>query len=195
MIRSLPALFALILAALQLQGCAPVVVGGAATGAAVAHDRRTAGSFIEDQSIEMKARTELNAEPELSRQGHINVTSFNMIVLVSGEAPTEALRQRAGDVVAGVEKVRRVHNEVIVAAPSSMMTRSSDSLITAKVKTSLFGIKGMEDFNPTRVKVVTENGTVFLMGLLTRAEADATARTASTVGGVQRVVKLFEYMD
>lgn len=193
--RSLPALLALTLSAVHLQGCAPVVVGGAATGAAVAHDRRTTGSFIEDQAIEMKARTELNAEPELSRQAHINVTSFNMIVLVSGEAPTEALRERAGAVVGGVEKVRRVHNEVIVAAPSSMMTRSSDTLITAKVKTSLFRIKGMEDFNPTRVKVVTENGTVFLMGLLTRAEADATARTASTVGGVQRVVKLFEYMD
>lgn len=193
--RPLVALFALALAAPFLQGCAPIVVGGAATGAAVAHDRRTTGSFIEDQAIEMKARTELNAEPELSRQAHINVTSFNMIVLVSGEAPTEALRQRAGAVVGGVEKVRRVHNEVIVAAPSSMMSRSSDTLITAKVKTSLFRIKGMEDFNPTRVKVVTENGTVFLMGLLTRAEADATARTASTVGGVQRVVKLFEYQD
>lgn len=193
--RPLAALFVLALAAPLLQGCAPVVVGGAATGAAVAHDRRTTGSFIEDQAIEMKARTELNAEPELSRQAHINVTSFNMIVLVSGEAPTEALRQRAGAVVGSVEKVRRVHNEVIVAAPSSMMSRSSDTLITAKVKTSLFRIKGMEDFNPTRVKVVTENGTVFLMGLLTRAEADATARTASTVGGVQRVVKLFEYLD
>ncbi|MFP5505919.1 MAG: BON domain-containing protein [Gammaproteobacteria bacterium] len=193
--RPLAALFVLALAAPHLQGCAPVVVGGAATGAAVAHDRRTPGSFIEDQTIEFKARTALNAEPELSRQAHINVTSFNMIVLVSGEAPTEALRQRAGAVVSGVEKVRRVHNEMIVAAPSSMMSRSSDTLITAKVKTSLFRIKGMEDFNPTRVKIVTENGTVFLMGLLTRAEADATARTASTVGGVQRVVKLFEYLD
>lgn len=193
--RSLAALFACMSAVTLLQGCAPMVVGGVATGASVAHDRRTAGSIVEDQSIELKARTALNEEPELSRQAHINVTSFNMIVLVSGEAPTESLRQRAGEVVSGVEKVRRVHNELIVAAPSSMMTRSSDTLITAKVKTSLFSIKGMEDFNPTRVKVVTENGTVFLMGLLTRAEADATARTASTVGGVQRVVKLFEYMD
>lgn len=195
MIRPLPALFTLTLSILLLQGCAPVMVGGVATGAAVAHDRRTAGSFVEDQTIEFKARTALNAEPELSRQAHLSVTSFNMIVLVSGEAPTEALRQRAGEVIGGVDKVRRVHNEVIVAAPSSMMTRSSDSLITAKVKTSLFSIKGMEDFNPTRVKVVTENGTVFLMGLLTRAEGDATARAASTVGGVQRVVKLFEYLD
>lgn len=187
------AVFPLI--ALLLQGCAPIMVGGAATTASVAHDRRTAGSFVEDQAIEMKAATELNAQPELKRQGHINVTSFNMIVLVSGEAPSEALRQRAGEVIGSIEKVRRVHNEVMVAAPSAMMSRTSDSLITAKVKTSLFRIKGMDNFDPTRVKVVTENGTVFLMGILSRAEGDATARAASGVGGVQRVVKLFEYLD
>ncbi len=178
-----------------LQACAPLLVGGAATGASVAHDRRTAGSVVEDQAIELKAFTELNAQPELKRQGHINVTSFNMIVLVSGEAPSEALRQRAGEVIGAIEKVRRVHNEVVVAAPSALMSRSSDSLITAKVKTSLFNVKGYESFDPTRVKVVTENGTVFLMGILSRAEGDATALAASKVGGVQRVVKLFEYLD
>lgn len=181
--------------AVLLQACAPLLVGGAATGASVAHDRRTAGSVVEDQAIEMKAATELNAQPELKRQGHINVTSFNMIVLVSGEAPTEALRQRAGEVIGRIEKVRRVHNEVVVAAPSALMSRTSDSLITAKVKTSLFNVKGYESFDPTRVKVVTENGTVFLMGILTRAEGAATALAASKVGGVQRVVKLFEYLD
>ena len=181
--------------AVLLQACAPLLVGGAATGASVAHDRRTAGSVVEDQAIEMKAATELNAQPELKRHGHINVTSFNMIVLVSGEAPTEALRQRAGEVIGGIEKVRRVHNEVVVAAPSALMSRTSDSLITAKVKTSLFNVKGYESFDPTRVKVVTENGTVFLMGILTRAESAATALAASRVGGVQRVVKLFEYLD
>lgn len=188
-------LLATLFAGLLIQGCAPLMIGGAATGASVAHDRRTAGTMIEDQSIELKSSTVLNAEPELRRQAHINVTSFNMIVLVSGEAPTEALRQRTGEAIGGIEKVRRVHNEILIAAPSSMMTRSSDSLITAKVKTSLFSIKGMENFDPSRVKVVTENGTVFLMGLLTHAEGDATARTASGVGGVQRVVKLFEYLD
>lgn len=190
--------FALMLAAAALalvQGCAPVLIGGAATGATVAHDRRTAGTFIEDQAIELKAKATLGDDPDLRAQAHLNVTSINMVVLLSGEAPSEALRQRAGELVAKVEKVRRVHNEVQVAAPSSMMTRSSDTLITARVKTALFSIKGLENFDPTRVKVVTENGTVFLMGLLTRAEADATARTASRVGGVQRVVKLFEYQD
>lgn len=178
-----------------LQGCAPLIVGTAATGASVAHDRRTTGTFVEDQSIELKAAGALGEDPDLKAQAHLNVTSFNMVVLLSGEAPSESLRQRAGDIVARVDKVRRVHNEIQVAAPSSMMTRSSDTLITAKVKTSLFSIKGMENFDPTRVKVVTENGTVFLMGLLTRAEAEATASAASGVSGVQRVVKLFEYLD
>lgn len=190
-----PLVFSALLLNLLLQGCAPVLLGGAATGASVAHDRRTAGSFVEDQAIEMKAATEINAQPELKRQGHLNVTSFNMIVLISGEVPSEALRQRAGEVIGRIEKVRRVHNELTIAAPTSMITRSSDSLITAKVKTSLFSVKGFENFDPTRVKVVTENGTVFLMGLLTRAEGAATAITASRVGGVQRVVKLFEYVD
>ncbi|MBU1192613.1 MAG: BON domain-containing protein [Gammaproteobacteria bacterium] len=190
-----PLVVSALLLNLLLQGCAPVLIGGAATGASVAHDRRTAGSYVEDQSIEMKAATAISNEAELKRQGHLNVTSFNMIVLISGEVPSEALRQRAGELIGGIEKVRRVHNELMIAAPSSMMTRSSDSLITAKVKTSLFSVKGYENFDPTRVKVVTENGTVFLMGLLTRAEGAATAITASGVGGVQRVVKLFEYMD
>ena len=185
----------LVCAVSLLQGCAPLVVGTAATGASVAHDRRTAGTYVEDQSIELKAGSALSDDPDLKAQAHLNVTSFNLVVLLSGEAPSEALRQRAGDIVTRIPKVRRVHNEVQVAAPSSMMTRSSDTLITAKVKTSLFSIKDMENFDPTRVKVVTENGTVFLMGLLTRAEADATASAASGVGGVQRVVKLFEYLD
>lgn len=178
-----------------LQACAPLVVGTAATGASVAHDRRTAGTFLEDQTIELKAKSALNEDPEINEQAHLNVTSINLVVLLSGEAPSEALRQRAGDIVGRVEKVRRVHNEVLVAAPSSMMTRSSDTLITAKVKTSFFSIKDLQKFDPTRVKVVTENGTVFLMGLVTRAEGDATASAASGVSGVQRVVKLFEYQN
>jgi len=117
------------------------------------------------------------------------------VVLLVGQAPTEALRQQAGSITQGIEKVRLVHNEMTVAAPNSMMTRSSDSVITTKVKGSLFGVRGYEDFDPSRVKVVTENGTVYLMGLLYHAEADAVATKASQVGGVQKVVKLFEYMD
>lgn len=193
--HALKSLFVITAALFILNGCAPLVVGGTATGVAVVHDRRTAGTVLEDQAIELKALSALRKEEDLYKQSHINVTSYNMMVLLSGETPTEAYKQRAAEIVGNVEKVRQVYNELRVAAPSSMMTRSSDTLITGKVKTSLFSIRGLEGFDPTRVKVVTENGTVYLMGLLTRREGDAVAEQARRVGGVQRVVKLFEYID
>ncbi|MDH3560245.1 MAG: BON domain-containing protein [Gammaproteobacteria bacterium] len=189
------ALIVTLITANLIYGCAPVVVGGAATGAAAIQDRRTVGSFIDDEGVELKTRTAIFNDKELNSQIHINITSYNGIVLLSGEAPTEELRARAESITRGIEKVRLVHNEMTVAAPSSIMTRSSDTLITSKVKTSLFGIKGLEGFNPTRVKVVTENGTVYLMGMLFRNEAAAVTERARQVSGVQRVVKLFEYLD
>ena len=193
--QALKTLFAVVAALFTLNGCAPLVVGGTATGVAVVHDRRTAGTVLEDQAIELKAIGALRKHEDLYKQSHFNVTSYNMMVLLSGETPTEAYKQRAHEIVSRVERVRRVYNELSVAAPSSMMSRSSDTLITGKVKTSLFRIKGLEGFDPTRVKVVTENGTVYLMGLLTRREGDAVAEQARSIGGVQRVVKLFEYID
>ena len=111
-------------------------------------------------------------------------------MLLTGETPTEAVRAQVVERVRNVTKVRHVHDELRIAAPSSLTARSSDTLITAKVKTKLFSVK---NFDATRVKVVTEAGTVFLMGLLTRDEADVAAQAAQGVGGVQRVVKLFEY--
>lgn len=191
----LGSLLVLIAALGTLNGCTTMVVGGAATGAAVAHDRRTPGTVIEDQTIEFKAYNALRKDKDLYDQSHINVTSYNMIVLLSGETPTEYYKQRAYEIVSSVDKVRRVYNELTVAAPSAIMSRSSDTMITAKVKTGLFNIDGLEGFDPTRVKVVTENGTVYLMGLVTQQEGDAAAEKARTIGGVQRVVKLFEYID
>lgn len=185
---------ALLACHLVLSGCAPVVVGGAATTASVAHDRRTTGSVVEDQAIEVRIYSDLHEDADIDRQTHINVTSYDGIVLLSGEAPSEALRTRAGQIARDTEKVRRVHNEIQIAAPSSMMTRSSDSWVTTKVKSSLFGVK-IDGFDPSRVKVVTENGTVFLMGLVSQAEAAAATDQARQVGGVQRIVKLFEYLD
>ncbi len=186
-------LIGMILAAATVsQGCAPVVVGGAATGVAVAHDRRTTGSVIEDQAIELKSYEALSNDRELKEQGHINVTSYNGIVLVSGEVPTEAMRTRAGQIVRDIEKVRDVHNELAIAAPSSTLSRSSDAVITTKVKALMFAEK---NFDPTRAKVVTERGTVYLMGLVTRREADIATEITRGVSGVQRVVKLFEYLD
>lgn len=188
------ALGTLLITTLLLNACVPLVIGGAATTASVAHDRRTTGSVVEDQSIKLRIRSALNKDPELSKQAHINITSFNGIVLLSGEAPTSAMHQRAGDIARRAEKVRRVHNELQIAAPSSIMSRTSDSWITTKVKSSLLAIK-QKGFDPTRVKVVTENGTVYLMGLVTRSEADAVTEEARKNKGVQRIVKLFEYLD
>jgi len=189
-VRLLPVL--LILAGL-LQGCAGAVVGGA--GVAAIHDRRSVGTFVDDEIIEIKATEQIFDDKELFSSTHINVTAYNNIVLLSGEAPAEALRQRAYDIVAAIAKVRKVHNEIIIAAPSALLSRSSDTWITAKVKTNLVNIKNHPDFDPTRVKVISENGTVFLMGLVKRSEAKIVIDATRKVSGVQRVVKLFEYIN
>lgn len=175
-----------------LGGCAAVVGAGVATGASVAYDRRTAGTMLDDQNIELKAVGALQSDEELWRHSHINVVSFNNIVLLTGETPSEALRQRAAEHVRQLPKVRKVHNEIKIAAPSSMLSRSGDSWITGKVKASLLNQLAL-DVN--RVKVVTENGVVFLMGLVTQAEAEKATEIARQVKGVQRVVRIFEYVD
>ncbi len=176
-----------------LNACAPLIVGGAAaTGATVALSDRTAGSIVEDEAIELRIKSALSRVPGMSRQTHINVTSYNGIVLLTGEAPSEALRTQAGEIAQHTRKVRRVHNEIKIAAPSSMMTRSSDTVITGKVKTALLDV-GIKGADPLRVKVVTENGTVYLMGIVTREEGERITNRARQVSGVQRIVKLFEY--
>jgi osmotically-inducible protein OsmY len=185
-------LFVLIGILTILHGCAAVVVGGAATGANVAHDRRTTGTFIEDEAIELKSLKAIIDDKELNKQTHLNVTSFNTIVLVSGEAPTKELRQRAIKIVRNIPKVSHVHDEVSIAGPSSLMSRSGDTLITTKVKTKLIVEKNLDG---THVKVVTENGVVYLMGLLNREDADKATEIARQTGGVQKVVKLFQYSE
>lgn len=175
-----------------LGGCVAAVGAGAVTGAAVAHDRRTTGTFVDDNLIELKAMGALQTDKELWNYSHLNVTSYNNIVLLTGESPSEALRQRAAQTVANLQKVRKVHNEVVVAAPSSMVSRSGDTVITGKVKTALIN---KDDVDATRIKVVTENGVVYLMGLVTQAEADTATEVTRRVGGVQRVVRIFEYID
>ena len=185
-----------LLALTQLGGCAPLMVGGAAaTGGAMALDRRTPGAFIDDERIEWTIRNAIRQDEKLSRQSNVSVISYDGIVLLSGETPTEALRARAAEHAREVEKVRRVHNELVIAAPSSLMSRSSDTSITARVKTRLLGIRDVEGFDGTKVKVKTENGTVFLMGKLYRKEAEAATEAARQVNGVQRIVRLFEYLD
>lgn len=185
-------LFILIGILALLHGCAAVVVGGAATSANVAHDQRTTGTFIEDEAIELKSLKAFTDDKEIYNQAHLNVTSFNTIVLVTGEVPTEELRQRTIQIVRNIAKVTLVHDEISIAGPSSLMSRSGDTLITTKVKTKLIAEKNLDG---THVKVVTENGVVYLMGLLTREDADKATEITRQTGGVQKVVKLFQYND
>jgi osmotically-inducible protein OsmY len=174
----------------SLSGCIGVVLGGAAGGATVVGDPRTTGSQVEDESIELKAGNLLRGDKELSQQTHINVVSYNQVVVVTGEAPTEDMRNRVFEMVKGIEKVRTAHNEVTIAAPSPISARTTDSWLTTSVKAKIVGAK---ELNAIRIKVVTEAGTVYLLGLVKQEEGDLAAQLASQTAGVQRVVKLFEY--
>lgn len=184
-------LVALLLSASLLGGCVALAAGGAATGVMVAHDRRTTGTVVEDQNIELKAYAKLREDEALWAQSHINVTSFNLNVLITGETPSPEFKQRIEAAVRGLDRVKTVYNELSIAAPAALSSRSSDALISTRVKTALFGVD-QPDFDPTRVKVKTERGTVYLLGLLTQAEADEVTEVTRRVRGVQRVVKLFE---
>lgn len=183
----IPALAALGL----LQGCEPVLVGTAiGTTAVMATDRRTTGIFVEDQNIEVKAALRINER--FRDQVHVNATSYNRVVLLTGEAPSETIKEEIGRVIWGVESVRNVVNDIQIAAPSSYGTRSNDSYITSKVKARLLDSNAVQ---VNYVKVVTEAGVVYLMGMATRKEAAAATEVASTTAGVRKVVKVFEYLD
>ncbi|MBD3634778.1 MAG: BON domain-containing protein [Methylophaga sp.] len=177
---------------LLIQGCAPAVVGGAATGAAVAYDRRTTGTVIDDQGIEFKAAYALFNNKEIYDQSHINVTSFNGVVLLTGETPSESLKQKATAEVKQIPKVRRIHNELAIAAPSALPSRSTDTWITSKIKAKM---ATDERIDPFHIKVVTERGIVYLLGLVSRSEAQQAVNLVTNTAGVQRVVKIFEYTD
>ncbi len=172
-----------------LTACAPLIAGGAATGAAVTNDRRTTGTVIEDQAIESKAHDFFKADGALAEQAHINVTSYNQIVLLTGEAPSEELRKRVVEYVSRIAKVRNVHNEITIGSPTPASNRARDTLLTTKVKAKLVSIK---DISALDVKVVTEASVVYLMGLVDNSTGDAIAQAVATVRGIAKVVKLFE---
>ncbi len=175
----------------QLQGCATALVGGAATGAAVALDRRTAGVFVSDQEIELRALSRLlEAFPQ--KADSISATSYNRQVLLTGQVPDETTRSRASDVIKSIPDVRTVFNELSIAGVTSLTSDANDAAITSKVKTRLL----RDDKVPgTKIKVVTEAGVVYLMGLVTQSEAGTTVEIARTTAGVTKVVTLFEIIN
>jgi osmotically-inducible protein OsmY len=190
------AVVAVLLVSNMVYGCAPLIIGGgAAAGGAAIYSRRTAGTMVDDETIELSAINQLAADEQINEQAHINVISYNGVVLLVGQAPSEELRSRSESIIGVIPKVRLVHNEISIAAPNSFTVRSADTITTSKVKTSILGVTSDDDSLGLRTKVVTENGVVYLMGLLSRQEADAVTNAARQVGGVQRVVKLFEYTD
>lgn len=173
----------------SLTGCIELMVGGAVMGGVAAADRRTLGAQTDDKTITVKGEAKL---PGLvGDAGHVNVNSFNRNVLLTGEVRDEAMRQSVEREIRAIPGVEGVTNEMVIAGPASYTSRSNDALITTKVKASLVDMKTI---SAASFKVVTENGTVFLMGRVTQREGTVAADVARSVSGVQKVVKLFDYI-
>jgi osmotically-inducible protein OsmY len=185
--RKLYSLAGALVAAALLQGCFPLAVTGVGTAALVATDRRTAGTYLEDETIEWKVFGLRGNHPG----AHINATSYNRRVLLTGEVPSEEAKKKIEEEVRRIENVREVTNELQVAGASSLTSRGSDSLITPNVKARMVN---NHTVSPVHVKVVTEAGVVYLMGLVTPQEGDAAVEVARNTSGVVRVVKVFEYI-
>jgi osmotically-inducible protein OsmY len=172
-----------------LSGCVAAVVGGAGTAVLVGEDRRTVGTVTEDQGIELKATNRIN---DKFKDSHFNVTSYSRMVLITGEAADAAMKTEIEKIVRAVENVRGVYNEMAIAGNTALSARANDSYITSKVKARFVD---QQKFNPVHVKVVTEASVVYLLGLVKHKEADDAVEITRTTSGVQKVVKLFEYLD
>jgi osmotically-inducible protein OsmY len=179
-----------VLVSCSLQGCFPVVAAGVGAGVMLAQDRRTKDVIIEDQEIESAATERIYKQ--LKGVMHVNVTSYNRNVLLSGEVPDEQTKKEIERIVSNLGNVHVVYNEIAVSDNSSLASRSNDGLVTSNVKLRFVNDKR---FSADRIKVVTENGTVYLMGLVSHDEADYASDVASTTQGVRRVVRIFEYLD
>ena len=175
----------------QLGGCAAAVVGGAAVGTSVALDRRTAGVYVSDQEIELRALTRLR-ETFPQKTDNISATSYNRQVLLTGQVPDETTRSRATEVVKAIPDVRTVFNELTLSGITSLTSDANDIAITSQVKARMLRD---ENVPATKIKVVTEAGVVYLMGLVSQAEAEAATNIARTTSGVTKVVTLFEYIN
>jgi len=177
------------LSAITLQGCFPLAAIGVGATALVVDDRRSAGIYIEDENIEWKARSVLI---DKFKDAHVNVTSYNLSALLTGEVADEKTKADIGESIRRVTSVKGVTNELAVGGKSSLGARSNDALITTNVKARFLGAKG---FSSNYVKVVTEANVVYLMGIVTKEEGDAAAEVARTTSGVSRVIKVFEIID
>ncbi|TAK93853.1 BON domain-containing protein [Patescibacteria group bacterium] len=180
---------------LLINGCTTMGVGTAeVTGIALFHDRRNAQSILTDEKIENDAMITLNLDSDIRSNSHFNVTSYNGIVLITGETPIQALLSHISETIQALNDVRLIQNQMLLAYPSSFSTRANDSLITAKIKIAFTSDPRLPGFDTTRIKVVTENSRVFLMGLVYPKEGDIAAEIARQQPEVQEVIKVFEYI-
>ncbi|MDP3514831.1 MAG: BON domain-containing protein [Sulfuritalea sp.] len=183
-------LAALTLSVPVLAGCFGAAAVGVGTGALMLTDRRNSETFISDQGMEIRAANRISETH--GDKVHVNVTSYNRMLLLTGEVPTEVMKADVEKLAAGVPNVKAITNELAIAGPASFGGRSNDSYITSKVKARFVDANR---FSPNHVKVVTEAGVVFLLGLVTQAEADAAVEIARTTGGVQKVIRVFEIIS
>lgn len=193
--RSIKKLSALALIFMSLSGCAAVVLGTAATtGAVVSHDRRTTGAVVEDSSIEYKAKSIVDAlTPTHQREKvHVNVVSYNGNVLLLGQVPNDIFVHKIIPEIKQIPKVNKIINELTYDPATSLFVRSNDSMLTTKVKAAM--MMQSDRINATRIKVVTENSIVYLMGIINKDEEKIAVDIARHVKGVKKVVKIFEYM-
>ena len=186
-----------LLAAAGLPGCAAVVVGGALVAADTAHDRRPANTVMQDRNIQLTAFDAINRHKELVREDNdVKVVVYNGVMLLAGQVRSEDLKALAQTTVSNIDGVKRVVNEIEVTGdPEGFWRRREDNTLTARVKTGLLDITSLPDFDPTRVNVTTSHGVVYLMGLVSREEAEEVTSVARDTGGVAKVVKVFEYID
>jgi len=185
-------LAALLAGLMALQGCVSGVILGAIGAVSVINDRRTAATQLEDETIETKANKVIRMDEGLDQHTHLNVISYNRTVLIVGQSPNQMLRDRVTRLVEKVDSVSQVFNQIRIGNVTTLTTRSNDSWLTSKVKVALTTEK---DFSSSQIKVITENGEVFLLGLVTQAEGDKATEIARNVNGVRQVIKAFEYRN
>ena len=187
-LRAIASTLAAVATAAALSACAPLIVGGAMVGGAMmATDRRSSGAQVEDQAIELKAIGRVSEA--IGDRGHVNVTSYNRLVLITGEVPTEADRVAVEQGISRIENVRSVVNELAVMGNSSLSARSNDAILSGQVKAAFIDAKELQS---NSLKVVTERGVVYLMGRVTEHEAAMATERARGIGGVLKVVRVFE---
>ncbi|KAA3628945.1 MAG: BON domain-containing protein [Proteobacteria bacterium] len=190
--RSRRALAACVLLAMYLGGCAVATVGTVlVTGVDIARDRRTVGTYVDDNAVEIKIRRALRQDSQFGPNTHISVTSMNGIVLLTGEVVQHEQSRRAAGIARGYTEARQVINQLTIEPVAGFTSRTRDSWITTKSKSALLTAPGV---SAGRVKIVTEGATVYLLGMVSRAEADAAVNAIRKIRGVQRIVKVFEYI-